>query len=339
MANSHSNLTFGIFDHLDDNHTDIERLYSERLELVESCDQLGFYAYHLAEHHCTPHGRSPSPNLFLSSVAQRTRRLRMGPLVLLLPLYHPLRVFEEVCMLDQLSGGRLELGIGRGSLPVELGYFGMSPESAPGCYAETSEILLNAMKGGTLNHHGEHFEFSRIPLALSPHQRPHPPIWIATNRPESARWAAANGANIACIGPSSYVRAVTDAFKAERNKSSDNQVLFRGLLRMVVIGRSELNARSLAASAYDLWLSSFKFLYDLNDLPTPPNLPLTFDEAVENELCVAGTADQVRQTLHGHSEEAGANYLLCQLAFGNLPVEASLYTAATIQSEMIARAG
>ncbi|WFU92101.1 LLM class flavin-dependent oxidoreductase (plasmid) [Rhizobium sp. CC1099] len=336
-----SNLTFGIFDHLDEDGCDIAQQYSDRLRLAEACDHLGFYAYHLAEHHCTPHGRGPSPNLFLSSVAQRTRRLRVGPLVMLLPLYHPLRAFEEICMLDQLSGGRVELGIGRGSLPVELGYFGIGAEAAPGCYAEASEILVNAMKGGTLSHKGEHFELSDIPLTLRPHQRPHPPTWIATNRPDSAHWAAANGANIACVGPSSTVRKITDAFRAHRkhNTSTDDQEPFRGLLRMVVIGRSDLHACSLAASAYEHWLKSFKFLYELNELPTPPNLPLTFDEAVESELCVAGTAASVRQALLNQLEEAGANYLLCQLAFGSLPLEASLYTAATIQSEMMARLG
>lgn len=336
-----SNLTFGIFDHLDENGCDIAEQYSDRLRLAEVCDALGFYAYHLAEHHCTPHGRGPSPNLFLSSVAQRTRQLRVGPLVMLLPLYHPLRAFEEICMLDQLSGGRVELGIGRGSLPAELGYFGIGADAAPGCYAEASEILLNAMKGGTLSHKGEHFELSSIPLTLGPHQRPHPPTWIATNRPESARWAAANGANIACVGPSSSVRKVTDAFRAHQQHDADtgDQAPFRGLLRMVVIGASDLHACSLAASAYEHWLNSFKFLYDLNELQTPPNLPLTFDEAVESELCVAGTAASVRQTLLNQLEEAGANYLLCQLAFGSLPLDASLYTAATIQSEIMAQLG
>ena len=68
---------------------------------------------------------APSPALFLTAAAQRTRRIRLGPLVYLLPLYHPLRLIEEVCMLDHLSGGRLELGIGRGVSPYELGYFGV----------------------------------------------------------------------------------------------------------------------------------------------------------------------------------------------------------------------
>ncbi|MUT27114.1 MULTISPECIES: LLM class flavin-dependent oxidoreductase [Mesorhizobium] len=336
-----SDLAVGIFDHLDEDGLDIARQYEDRLMLAEACDHLGFYAYHLAEHHCTPHGRGPSPNLFLSSVAQRTRRLRVGPLVMLLALYHPLRAFEEICMLDQLSGGRLELGIGRGSLPIELGYFGIGSDAAPDHYAEASEILINALKGGTLSYQGRHFELNSVPLTLRTHQRPHPPTWIATNRPESAAWAAANGVNIACVGPSSSVRTITDAFRAGRAHTgeADDQAPFLGLLRMVVIGRSETDARSLAAPAYERWLKSFKFLYDLNGMPTPPNLPLTFDAAIEKELCVVGTAASAGQALLDQLEAAGANYLLCQPAFGNLSLDASLYTATAIQSAIMARVG
>ncbi|WGR97833.1 MULTISPECIES: LLM class flavin-dependent oxidoreductase [unclassified Bradyrhizobium] len=335
-----SKLTCGIFDHLDDDGRDAAQQYADRLTLAEKCDSLGFYAYHLAEHHCTPHGRGPSPNLFLSSVAQRTRRLRLGPLVMLLNLYHPLRAFEEVCMLDQLSGGRLELGIGRGSVPIELGYFGIGADVAPSRYDEASEILASAMKQHSLSYQGQHFELSGIPVTLRPHQRPNPPTWIASNRAESAAWAAANGANLACVGPSSIVRTVTDAFRAHRTHSAEasDREPFLGLLRMVVIARDHQDAYSLAATAYQRWLESFKFLYELNAIPTPPNLPLTFDAALESELCVVGTPSSVRQDLLNQMEEAGANYLLCQLAFGNLPLDVSLYTASTIQSEIIARA-
>lgn len=164
-----SKLAFGIFDHLDEDGNAMARQYADRLTLTEACDRLGFYAYHLAEHHFSPHGRSPSPNLFLSSVAQRTRQLRLGPLVMLLSLSHPLRAFEEICMLDHLSGGRAELGIGRGSLPIELGYFGIDPDAVAGRYFEASEILMEAMRGGNLSYRGDHFELNNVPLILRPH--------------------------------------------------------------------------------------------------------------------------------------------------------------------------
>ncbi|MEY9590944.1 alkanesulfonate monooxygenase SsuD/methylene tetrahydromethanopterin reductase-like flavin-dependent oxidoreductase (luciferase family) [Bradyrhizobium yuanmingense] len=334
-----SRLTCGIFDHLDDDSRDLGRQYEDRLVLAEAYDSLGFHAYHLAEHHCTPHGRSPSPNLFLSSVAQRTRHLRLGPLVMLLNSYHPLRAFEEICMLDQLSGGRLELGFGRGTLPIELNYFGISDESAPSRYEEANEILLNAMKGGVLSYQGRHFQLNQVPLTLTPQQRPCPPIWVTTNRPDTAIWAAGNGANLACMGPAAVVRKVTDAYHTHRERSSScsGREPYVGLLRMIVIGRSEADAYSLARSAYERWLRSFKFLYELNCIPTPKPLPLTFDAAIESELCVVGTPASVRRVLLNQVDEAGANYLLCQLAFGDLPLDASLYAARIIQSELLGR--
>src|SRR6202030_468240 len=115
-------MRFGIFDHLDDSGLAPARRFEDRLSLIEAYDRYGFYAYHLAEHHGTPLGMAPSPSVFLAAIAQRTKRLRFGPLVYLLPLYHPIRLIEEICMLDQMSGGRLELGVGRGISPYELAY-------------------------------------------------------------------------------------------------------------------------------------------------------------------------------------------------------------------------
>ena len=111
-------MKFGIFEHMDDSGIPVGLHFKNRLSLIEAYDRYGFYAYHLAEHHGTPLGLAPSPGLFLAAVAQRTKRLRFGPLVYSLPLYHPIRLIEEICMLDQMSGGRFELGVGRGVSPI-----------------------------------------------------------------------------------------------------------------------------------------------------------------------------------------------------------------------------
>src|SRR5215469_15626261 len=100
-----TDVAFGVFDWIDRAAEPLRQLYEERLQLLELADSAGFFCYHLAEHHATPLGMAPSPALFLSAAAQRTRRIRLGPLVYLLPLYNPLRLIEEVSMLDQLSGG------------------------------------------------------------------------------------------------------------------------------------------------------------------------------------------------------------------------------------------
>ena len=123
-------MDFGIFDHVDASGVPLQEFYDNRFKIVEAYDRGGFYCYHVAEHHQTPLGLAASPAVYLAGVAQRTRQLRFGPLVYTLPLYHPLRLTEEICMLDQMSGGRMQVGIGRGISPLETKGFGIDPGRA-----------------------------------------------------------------------------------------------------------------------------------------------------------------------------------------------------------------
>jgi alkanesulfonate monooxygenase SsuD/methylene tetrahydromethanopterin reductase-like flavin-dependent oxidoreductase (luciferase family) len=106
-------MQFGIFDQNDHGPYPLAEQYEKRLKLIEFYDQAGFRTYHMSEHHSTPLNLTPSPSVFLAAVAQRTKRIRLGPLVYVLPAHHPLQLAEEICMLDHLSNGRLEVGIGR----------------------------------------------------------------------------------------------------------------------------------------------------------------------------------------------------------------------------------
>src|SRR6185369_13676388 len=143
---------------------DLHRQFEERLRLIELYEKIGFHAYHIAEHHATPLGMAPSPSVFLAAVAQRTKTLRFGPLVYTVNLYHPLRLIDEICMLDQLSHGRLELGIGRGISPYEVAYYGVDPATTQARYVEALEIILKALTSSTLDHQGEYFTFRDVPI-------------------------------------------------------------------------------------------------------------------------------------------------------------------------------
>src|SRR5258706_356199 len=138
-------MEFGVFDHLDLSGSLIERFYRERLEIVEAYERAGFYSYHVAEHHLTPLGMAPSPSVFLAAVAQRTQRLRFGPMVYVGPLYHPLRLLEEICMLDQMSGGRLEIAFGRGALPAEVRFFDVDPAQTEKVHQEVLGFILEGL--------------------------------------------------------------------------------------------------------------------------------------------------------------------------------------------------
>ena len=194
-------VAFGIFDHLERRDVPLEQLYEERLQLIEAADRAGIFCYHLAEHHATPLGMSPSPSVFLAAVAMRTRKIHLGPLVYLLPLYHPIRLVEEICMLDQLSGGRLEVGVGRGISPYELAYLNVHFLESREIFEESLKVIVQGLREGKISHRGERYKFAGVPIELAPKQRPNPPFWYGASTPEGLAFAARHRMQIVTGGP------------------------------------------------------------------------------------------------------------------------------------------
>ena len=178
-------IAFGLFDWVDRGQRPLHQLYEERLQLIEAADVAVFYSYHLAEHHATPLGMAPSPALFLAAAAQRTQKIRIGPLGYLLPLYSPLRLIEEICMLDNLSDGRLDLGVARGVSPYELGFSGIDHNNARAIFDESVAVIVQGMTQSRLNFQGEYYNFNNVPMEMEPYQKPYPPLWYPTDNPNS----------------------------------------------------------------------------------------------------------------------------------------------------------
>jgi alkanesulfonate monooxygenase SsuD/methylene tetrahydromethanopterin reductase-like flavin-dependent oxidoreductase (luciferase family) len=331
-------MKFGVFDHMDRSGPDLGQLYQNRLALVEAYDRAGFYGYHVAEHHGTPLGLSPSPSVFLSAVAQRTDRLRFGPMVYVLSTYHPLRILEEICMLDQLSGGRLEVGIGRGISPIELAFYGITDESeARQRYEETLSLLLESGKGGPITHSGEYFSVESFPMELHPVQKPFPPLWFGIARPATADWAAEHRINGACNGPATAVRSITDQYRAawHRLGRDPEHLPLLGMSRHIVVTDSDAEAYEETRVAYDQWFANLNLLWTQRGVRIPLNFPSDFDDAVNVGFCVVGSPSTVRDRLLPQVEEAGINYLLGRLAFGSLPVERSLRSVELLEAEVL----
>src|SRR5258706_11623006 len=141
---------------------------------------------------------APSPSVFLAAVAQRTRRLRFGPMVYVAPLHHRLRLLEEICMLDQMSGGRLEIAFGRGALPAEVRFFDVDPAQTEKMHQEMLGFILEAFSEGAVTVTAEGGK-RRLPLAIPPLQKPHPPLWYGVHSPEAAEPPGRAGLNV--VGP------------------------------------------------------------------------------------------------------------------------------------------
>lgn len=320
-------LTFGVFDHLDASGAPLAEFYENRLRLAEAYDRIGIHALHVAEHHATPLGMSPSPSVFLSAVAQRTKRLRFGPLVYTLALYHPLRLADEICMLDHLSGGRFELGVGRGVSPIEIEYFGFDPAKSQAMYVEAYQVILKAMRERTLSFEGEFYRFKDVPQQLAPLQRPHPPIWYGLSNPESAEFAAEYRFNVVSNAAPKAVRVITDRYRAawERKGNDPARIPFMGMARHVVVAGTDAEAMKIARRAYARWWEGFIFLWRLRGMK-PPFTTYTedFDAVLANGQAIVGSPDTVRETIAAQAKEAGLNYFLLRFAFGDLTLEESL---------------
>ncbi|HVY17972.1 MAG TPA: LLM class flavin-dependent oxidoreductase [Rhodopila sp.] len=323
-------MKLGIFDHMDRGATPLDQLYADRLTLVEAYDQAGFHGYHVAEHHATPLGVAPAPGIWLATVAQRTKRLRFGPLVYLLPLYHPIKLLEEICMLDQISGGRLMLGVGHGISPIELRFYGVDPEQAPAMYAEALEVLLRGMTQPLLTFEGKYYQFRDVPMELAPFQTPHPPLWYGLGRPEAIPWAVAHRVNIVGNLPAKAMRGLTDAYRAEWERMGNDpaEMPLMGVGRHVVVAETEREALEIARLGYGKWRESFLKLWLAHGMmPSPAAVfPETFEEAEAQGRAVAGTPDKVSAFLRQVVSDGGLNYLLCRFAFGDIPLDAALHS-------------
>jgi len=312
-------MEFGVFDHLDRNDLPLRDYYESRLAIAETYDRLGFYAYHIAEHHSTPLGMAASPSVFLAAVAQRTRRLRFGPLVYALPLYHPLRMIEEICMLDQMSGGRLEIGFGRGSVPAELIYYGQKPEDAQAVYAEALELILQGLTSRSLTFNGQFFRFDNVPMELAPCQKPHPPVWYGVHAPESAARAARKGLQVVSLDPAGATRASFDSFRAAWREAWGTKPLpLMGLGRFIVVANTDAEALAIARRAYPRWHDSFTFLHRKHGRLNAHPRPATFEGLADARQGVAGAPAAVAAFLRRELAETGSNYCVCQFAFGDL---------------------
>jgi alkanesulfonate monooxygenase SsuD/methylene tetrahydromethanopterin reductase-like flavin-dependent oxidoreductase (luciferase family) len=331
------NVEFGVFDHLDRHGGSLADYYADRLKIAEAYDRAGFYAYHLAEHHSTPLGMAPSPSVFLSAVAQRTQKLRFGPLVWAMPLHHPLRLIEEICMLDQLSGGRLEIGFGRGSVPIELEYYGADPNAAQEIYAEAVELVLQGLTHKVLDFHGKHFSFDQVPMEIAPLQKPHPPIWYGVHAVDSAERAARRNLNVVSLDPPDETRRAIDRYRTVWPQVHPATAAFPklGLGRFIVVAPTDAEARTLADRAYLRWHASFTHLFRRHGRSQSHPRPATFDAVIERGQGIAGSPTTVTDFLSSQLDTTGCNYVVGQFAFGDLSLPECLQSIGLFATEVM----
>jgi len=250
-------MQYGVFDHIEPvQGIPLSEIYELRLKQLEVFDQSGFYAYHLAEHH-TPavHSLAPSQNVFLAAASQRTRDLKLAPCVYVLPLHHPIRLIEEISMLDHLSNGRLEIGVGRGGV-MEAFFWGQDSDSDTNYkrYLETLDVVKQGLGSESLTYDGEHYHFDNLPMRLTPIQKPYPPLWYMRN----AETAAIEGMNTIVVGTLNSLHRETTRYKrvwdethGKESLTIQNQTPKIGLVVHMVIADTDNEAIEIATPAWE----------------------------------------------------------------------------------------
>jgi alkanesulfonate monooxygenase SsuD/methylene tetrahydromethanopterin reductase-like flavin-dependent oxidoreductase (luciferase family) len=332
-------MRLGIFEHMDDCGVPLSRQIAERMQLVEAYDRLGFYAYHLAEHHGTPLGLAPSPSLMMAAIAQRTKRLRFGPLVYLLPLYHPLRLIEEICFLDQMSGGRLELGVGRGVSPIEVGFYGVDAADGPRQFPEALSLIKQGLTADVLTFKGEFYQLDGVPMVLKPVQQPHPPLWYGLNTPDATQWAAKEGANIATLVPAPAARRVIDRFREEwiRHGNPAEPAPLAGIIRHMVLAETEPQARAIAGRAYRRWYRHLAHLWTQRGVNVPMAVPMPEEigPLIAAGGAFAGTPEAARAYIAEQVTTSGANYFVCDITFGDITLAEAMRSVELLGREVL----
>src|SRR6187397_1038177 len=175
---------------------DLATVFARALQRIEIMDRTGYDAVWLAEHHFSSFSVCPSVHMMGTMAAARTKRLRIGTGVSLAPFYNPLRLAEEVALLDVLSGGRVNWGAGRGFERSEFAAFGIPGEESAARFHETVEIVLKAWTNQRVTHQGRFFNYDGVEVLPKPLQAPHPPVWMAASSLPALEWAASQGHSI-----------------------------------------------------------------------------------------------------------------------------------------------
>lgn len=333
-------MQFGVTDHIDACGVPPAELLRQRLALVELYERLGFARYMLTEHHGTPLNLVPSPHLFLAAASQRTSRIRLGTMVTLLPLYNPVRLIEEVGVLDQLTQGRLELGMGRGVSPPEIATYGIDPAQTRDMFDETFEILMAGLSSDELTYEGRFYTIRNALMVVPTVQQPRPPLWYGVGSVEKAEWAARHGINMMSLLPPEVVRSFTDRFlevweDMPHPSGAAAERPLRGVNRNLVIAEDEEEARRIAEDAYGPFRRSLMFLWERSGVPAPPVFPPTFAEWQAGGGAFAGSPEGARQYVAEQVEVAGLDTMSFHLAFGTIAYEHVCRTAELFAAEVM----
>lgn len=296
-------------------------IYERALQRIEMMDKTGYDVIWLAEHHFTDYSVCPSVHMMGLHVASRTKHLRIGTGVSLAAFYHPLRLAEEVALLDVLTGGRVNWGAGRGFDPTEFSVFGVPKEASYARFREAVDIVLAAWNNERLTWNGDHWHFEDVEVLPKPMQQPHPPTWVGVSATDSLHWAAKQGYSI-MLGPHAHYTEMAQKRELYREALEAHGHSFAGreipMTRFIAVADTDREAEEIARQGAK-WLVG-SYVNPTKSAGAAATAATRRDESgrrldpVEhylNGVAVYGSPQRVVDEIHKLQEEMFLEHLMC----------------------------
>jgi alkanesulfonate monooxygenase SsuD/methylene tetrahydromethanopterin reductase-like flavin-dependent oxidoreductase (luciferase family) len=302
-----------IADHYPDRERSVPSLYAEILEQGVFAEELGYHAFFVAEHHFHEYGAVPNPAVLLANLAARTRRLRLGTSISVLPFRNPVLVAEDYAMLDVISNGRLALGVGSGYLKHEFAGFGVDPSEKRERFEENLMLLERLLSGERVTHAGQFNRLDGIRLNIHQTQKK-VPIYVATLRKDGAYYIGRQGRRImsvpyATLGDFGQIGGLIEEFHRGRRDAglADEYPDATNILLHTHVADTDEEARRNAAAAFDLYVATR--LYATSAV---------YDDILRNGLSLFGSVDTVA-TKMTQLADMGVDHVMTLHNFGLVP--------------------
>jgi alkanesulfonate monooxygenase SsuD/methylene tetrahydromethanopterin reductase-like flavin-dependent oxidoreductase (luciferase family) len=288
-----------------------QELFRRQLDEIALAERIGIDQVWFYEHHLNPSAPVPSPNLLIAAAAPRTSRIRFASMVNILPFRNPLLVAEEAALLDNLTGGRLDMGIGRGLRPPEFNAFDVDQQQSREMFLEAFDIIRRVWADEEFVHRGKYWTVRKNgPLAPPLVQKPHPPFLVSAQSEGSLRWAAQHDIPFAQIDSMVEQAGRDQALYREVQVAHGHKPSPRlYLMREIYVGESDARARDEARpyllQYWELWNRYTQFTqggrlpdsYDFWRRQAPMLHAMDFDQIVANDMVVLGSPATVADTI------------------------------------------
>jgi len=323
---------FSVFDNYSDQlNRSGKRLMEEVLEQTQFADKMGFHGAWYAEHHFSEYGILTSPQVFMAAAAERTKNIRLGIAIMVLPFHNPLSLAEDFALVDVLSNGRLNMGTGSGYIPYEFKGFNVDPTDKAFRFNEALEVIEKAWKGEKFSHKGKYYEYNDVQLVLTPEQE-EVPIWIGALTKRGVEFVGKMGYNVmgfpyiasdSIQGVKEVVDTYVDSLKAAGHDESKKHL---PLVLHTYVAETQEQAVADAKEHFNLYLRTREYGQDRKRL--------VYEDLERREQVLIGSPEHVIERIKKYQEIGMDEVLMC-MNFGGMPHEKVLKSIELVSKEVM----